>query len=217
MQPNNIRVATNNRIVYKSIQKAIREKDEIYAYKVADFRRRTYEGDPKAGQKAYEYEMLKYYSGANDTLNYLIRSVYYYDNNFMTVSVDSIKRKDSLTMTELFKKAAPQQIDSTKKTIRKTIAFSPSTQYYNRELNSAASAFSKMTNEPLYLQKAIKWAIRANDFFEHYNSYNTLAQLYYKAGKKEEAIRAQEKAIEIKKKMGFDTKDLEKELAGMRK
>lgn len=215
-QPGNIRIATNNRIVYKSIQKAIREKNETYAYKVADFSRRTYEGDPKAGQKAYENEMLKYYLGIKDTLNYLIRSVYYYDNNFMTISVDSIKRRDSLSMAVMFNKATPQQIDSIKRIVRKTIAFSPSTQYYNRELYSAASIIYKMSNDKLYLQKAIMWAKKANEFYEHYNSFNTLAQLYYKAGQKEEAIQAQEKAIALKKKMGFDTKDLEKELLDIR-
>ena len=60
------------------------------------------------------------------------------------------------------------------------------------------------------------WAKKANEFYEHYNSFNTLAQLYYKAGQKEEAIQAQEKAIALKKKMGFDTKDLEKELLDIR-
>lgn len=214
-QPNNIKIATNNRIVFKSMQKAIRAKDEEYAYKVADFRRRTYDGDPKGGQKAYEYEMLRYYLETNDTLNYLIRSMYYYDNNFMTISVDSIKRKDSLIIQAQLKATSNNPSDSANKTTRKIVSFTPTTQYYNRELNIAATAFYQMSNEPIYLAKAVKWAIRANEFYNHYISLNTLAKLYYKTGQKTEALKTQTKAIELKKKMGFDTKEFEKELADM--
>jgi hypothetical protein len=44
---------------------------------------------------------------------------------------------------------------------------------------------------------------------------NTHALLLYKAGKKEDAILWKKKAIEQKKKMGFDTRSLEKELSEM--
>jgi hypothetical protein len=88
-------------------------------------------------------------------------------------------------------------------------------QDYNRELITGASAVLEMTEEPLYLKKAISWAIRANEFTEQYISLNVLAKIYYKNGEKSKAIETQKKAIEVKKRNGFKTDDLEKELAKM--
>ncbi|MBC7872809.1 MAG: thioredoxin family protein [Ferruginibacter sp.] len=210
-----VRVAVNYRIVYKSMRKAIHEKNVSYAYRVADFRRRTYVNNLGGGQKAYDFEMINYYRETNDTLNYFIRSVNYYDQYFMTVTVDSVKKRDSLTLKMLLAmEPAPQPAQNG--VSRKTVKYSPVVQYYNRELNNAAFVFYEMTNDPLYLAKAIQWSARANEFFEHYISLNTHALLLYKAGKKEEALAWQSKAIELKKKRGFDTKNLEKELSGMK-
>jgi len=97
------------------------------------------------------------------------------------------------------------------------IRYSPMVQYYNRELNKAALAFYEMTSDPLYLARAIKWSARANEFFEHYISLNTYALLLYATGKKEDALIWQDKAIQDKKKRGYDAKILEKELSGMKK
>lgn len=208
------RISTNAMIVYKSMNKAISEKNEDYAYQVSDFRKRTYDPDKRAGQKAADKEMIRYYLETKDTLNYLIRSVYFYDNYFMTIKVDSIKAKDSVNMKIQFDKAPI--INSENGTRQKMVPYSPITQYYNRELNNAASAFYEMTNEPLYIAKAIKWSERANEFYEYHISMNTHALLLYKAGKKEEALLWKKKAIENKKKMGYDTKSLEKELSEMK-
>jgi len=214
--PLNERISINGRIVHKSMTKAVREKNERYAYRVSDFRKFTYNPDYRAGQQAADYEMIQYYLSTKDTLNYLIRSVYFYDNYYMTISVDSIKRKDSLSFTmmaEKQKKEQPVQAGVN----QRTITFTPTTQHYARELNNAASSFYDLSGDPLYLAKAIQWSERANQFHVHYITMNTYALLLYKAGKKEEAMIWQNKAIENKKKMGYDTKKLEKELDDMKK
>lgn len=208
------RIATNALIVYKSLNKAISQKDESFAYQVADFRKRTYNNDIKGGQQAWEKEMIRYYLETNDTLNYLIRSVYFYDNHFMTIKVDSIKKKDSINRVAQLDKA--KIVPGENGSYRQIISYSPITQYYNRELNNAATSFYEMTNDPLYITKALKWSERANEFFENHISMNTHALLLYKAGKKEEAILWKKEAIEKKKKMGYDTKTLEKELSEMK-
>ncbi|MBL7749044.1 MAG: DUF255 domain-containing protein [Chitinophagaceae bacterium] len=214
--PLNERISINGRIVHKSMNKAAREKNERYAYRVSDFRKFTYNPDYRAGQKAADYEMIQYYLETKDTLNYLIRSVYFYDNYYMTISVDSIKRKDSLSfvmMVEKQKKEQPVQ-DGVN---QRTITFTPTTQHYARELNNAANNFYDLSGDPLYLAKAIQWSERANQFHDHYTTMNTYALLLYKVGKKEEAIAWEKKAIKNKKTMGYDTKRLEKELDDMEK
>lgn len=210
------RISINFFIVYKSMNKAIRKKNETYAYRVSAYRKYTYDNDQRGGQKASDDQMIRYYLETKDTLNYLIRSVYYYDNYYMTISVDSIKKKDSLsyaTMHEKQKKETPPQNG----VHQQTFTFTPTTQYYGRELNNAASSFYDLTSDPLYIAKAIKWSERATQFFDNYIFMNTHAQLLYKAGKKEDAVTWQNKAIDAKKKAGYDTKKLDKELAEMKK
>jgi tetratricopeptide (TPR) repeat protein len=205
----------NNRIVNKSMQKAIREKNKAFAYKVADFRRRTYGNNARAGQMAYSHEMIGYYFETKDTLSYLKHAVSYYDNYYMTVSIDSVKSKDSLEMKMMFAKQIPA-VSSGNGTFRTIIKYAPVSQSYNIELDNAARSFYLMTNEPIYISEALSWAARANEFFEKYTSLNTFALLLYKSGRKEEAIIWQNKAISLKKKMGFDATSLEKELAEMK-
>jgi Thioredoxin-like len=212
-----VRVGINNRIIYKSMQKAIREKNESYAYRIAAFTRRTYDNNLQAGQKAYDSKLIDYYRQTNDTINYLIRSVYYYDNYYMTVSVDSIKRKDSLNMKSLFEKQiAMSEKNRNTVTNKKVIQYAPIVQNFTRDLNNAAFSFYQMTNDPLHLAKALQWSVRANEFSESYEAMDTHAHLLYKTGKKQEAIEWESRAIALKKKRGFDTKNLDKELSDMK-
>ncbi|HMK24904.1 MAG TPA: DUF255 domain-containing protein [Chitinophagaceae bacterium] len=211
-----VRVGINNRIGYKSMQKAIREKNEKYAYRVAAFSRGTFSSNITGGERAFESKMMDYYQGINDTLAYFIRSINYYDNYFMSVSVDSVKRRDSITMKMIFAKpSSPKPVQNG--AFQQIVKYSPIVQYFNRELNRAALAFYEMTDDPLYLARAIKWSARANEFFEHYISLNTHALLLYATGKKEDALVWQDKAIQDKKKRGYDTKNLERELSDMKK
>ena len=210
------RVSTNNRIVYKSMQKAIREKNEAYAYKVAEFRKRTYEKNVESGQAAHDREMINYYRDTKDTVNCLIRLVYFYDKYYMQVSVDSIKRKDSSNLKALFaKEHATSSKDSSGR--RKTVSYAALTQKYTRDLSNAALTFYQMTNDPLHLAKALQWSKRANEFSDSYEALDVHAKLLYKTGKKDEAIEWKSRAIALKKKRGFDTKILEKELQDWKK
>ena len=211
-----MRIGINNRIGYKSLQKAIHEKNEAYAYQVASFVRSTYSSNPQFGQKAFDSKMVDYYKGVDDTLKYIQRAIAYYDNYYMTIAVDSIKKQDSLNMRKLVKEApftSEKKGDSVIQ--RRTIKYTKIVQFYNRELNNAAFSFYELTTDPIQLSKALQWSARANEFIQTYTSMNTQAQLLFKTGKKEEAVEWQNKAIAMKKKLGFDTKSLEKELLDM--
>lgn len=211
------RISINRKIGYKSMQKAIREKNEKYAYRVASFIKYTYDNTRQQdGQKAFDIKMIDYYREIKDTLNYMVRSVNYYDNYYMTIDVDSIKRKDSVNMKLLFEKQVPSSLPNGSTMVRKTISYSPAVQVFNRELNNAAMSFYELTNDPLYLAKALQWSTRANQFYDSYASMDTHAHLLYKTGKKQEAIEWQIKAITLYKKQGFDSKNLEKVLAEMK-
>jgi tetratricopeptide (TPR) repeat protein len=191
-----VRIGVNNSIGYKSLQKAIREKNEAYAYRVASFIKSTYTGNSQAGQKSYDLKMIDYYRA---------------------VSLDSIKKKDSLNMKALFmKQNAESTTSGNLTTTRRVIKYSPITQMFTRDLNNAAYSFYEMTNDPMLLAKALQWSLKANEFSENYNAMDTHAHLLYKTGKVEEAIVWENKAISLKKKQGFDAKSFEKELLDMK-
>jgi hypothetical protein len=164
---------------------------------------------------ASAHDMIDYYLETKDTLGYLNNSVSYYDNYYMTVSIDSVKRKDSVEMKMMLTKQIPV-VTSGDGTFRPAIKYAPVSQSYNNDLDNAARNFYLMTNDSGYISKALSWAVRANEFFEKYTSLNTFALLLFKSGRKEEAIIWENKAILLKKMQGFDAIGLEKELDAMK-
>lgn len=205
------RINSNNRIIYKSMKKAIEEKNESFANRVATFARNTNDNNTQAGMKAYEMNMLNYYRETNDTINYLVRAIYYYDNYFMIANPDSIKRKDSLRLNSL-SLTLPKDAMITKK----VITYSPMSQTFTRELNNGAWSFYKMTSDLLLLKKALHWAKRANEFFDSPEAMDTYARLLYKTGSLQEAIDWETKAIDLRKKQGYNTKEYETILENMK-
>ena len=207
-----------NRIANRSLQKAIAEKDEAFALRIALFSKNIYPKDPGKAAKAYDSRLLDYYNGVNDTTHYLQQATVYYDKYYMNISVDSIRRKDTSNMNQLAKKQVPtleKKGDSLVKRIQ--IRYSPETQFLSNQLDNAARKFLELTKDPFYLVKALNWSTKAVELYDSYTAENTHALLLYKNGKKEEAIAWQEKAITLKKSRGLDTKELEKELADMKK
>src|SRR5262245_5395859 len=130
------RISINRRIGYKSMQKAINEKNIQYANQVASFIRSTYDNNTETGKKAYESKMLEFYRETNDTANYLTSAVYYFDTYFMTSSVDSIKLKDKIYTDSQIEKQPI--INDSQKIVKRTIIYSPNAQMFTRELNNGA-------------------------------------------------------------------------------
>jgi Protein of unknown function, DUF255 len=215
--PSTERAKINSSIGYKSIQKAISLKDEAYANRIAKFIKNTYTSNQIAGQKVFDYKLLEYYKGVNDTTLFFTHAVLYYDKYFMTITPDSIKKADSLRLRSMIPKLSEmEEVQEKRKgdtiTYSKSIAFSQSTQTYANILKDAAEDFFLLTDNPVLLHKAILWVKKANEFYESYTAFNILGNLYLKTGQKTEAYEAKQKALLLKKKAGFDTKDLEIEL-----
>ena len=212
-----VRMGINNRIIYKSMRKAIRERKPEYAFRVASFARGTHAENAQSGNKAYDSNILDYYRETHDTLNYLVRVINYYDSYYMTVRVDSIKKKDSLNRAILLaKQDGEKQIKGDSPIYTKNITYSPVTQIFTRSLNEGAWTIYTWTNDPFYVKKALQWAARANEFFENPEAIDTYARLLYKTGNSNEAIQQESKAIELKKKRGYKTTEFEIVLANMK-
>jgi len=194
------------------MKKAIEEKNESLAYRVATFARNTNDRNTQAGIKAFDMNMLNYYRETNDTINYLARAIYYYDRYYMIVNADSVKRIDSLRQNPQSLTVAGDAMIT-----KKMITYAPIGQTFTRELNNGAWSFYKMTSDLLHLKKALQWAKRANDFYDSPEAMDTYARLLYRTGSLQEAIDWETKAIDLRKKQGYNTKEYETILESMRK
>ena len=194
------RVSINGRINSKSKNKAIAEKDRSYAERVASYTASTYT-DRTQARRAYDKNMIDYYKGVQDTSTYLIKTALFYDEYFMNINVDSVKKVDSIRLREMFAAAQPNpntvQSNGSGTIARATVQFNPSTQYFTNELNTAAWAVYTYTHDADYNAKALSWAKRANEFIENPGAMDTYARLLYRTGNKEEAISWEEKAIKL--------------------
>lgn len=226
----------NYRINYKSLNKAIEEKNIGYAYQVAAFRQNTFNTDkPEEGPKANMQVMLTYYKGVNDTINYMRNVFSFYERYYMNVKPDDIRKEDSLAQLKMLKTTSsviPPEIlaqipDSIRKKLnmnlraqgpqRKMIQFSPRGQYYAIALNEGAWDVYSFSKNQAYLNKALLLAKRGMEFYESAEIIDTYARLLYRTGNKAEAIAWEEKAVQLKLKMRFSAATFETVLAKMKK
>lgn len=207
--PSPARSAINHSIIYKSLQKAIKEHDEHFALRTASFARGTYITNYTAGAKAYEQNMLRYYDEIKDTATYFRKAIAYYDRYFMSVNPDSVRKSDSVYVKRMLQSqpvATIRQGDSIIK--RRSVAIVPGTSRFSNELNTGASHFYELTNNSYLLSIATEWSKRSLSFFETPEAYETYAKLLYKQSHKQEAIEAMNKAITLQNKRKLPTKNL---------
>jgi len=210
--PLNDRIEINRRIIFKTREKAIREKDWILAMRVADFSQ-DINGNHQEGLKAKTYHLMEYYWGTGDTTSFLRTATNYYDNYYMTVSADSIKRTDSLQLSAMMK----NRLAGAKDGSRVVFSFMRTAQYYCQELNNGAWRVYTLTDQPEHLEKALHWAAHANNFCEFPQAMDTYARLLYKQQKdRGQAIRIEEKAIALSKKYGLSPQAFEDVLEKMK-
>lgn len=212
------RIVINNRIIGKSMNKAVNEKNKAFAYRVASFNKSTYNNNIQAGEKAFDKTILDFLYETKDTINYLTRAVNFYDKYYMTVSVDTISKQDSLRRNKMFATVKGDTVSRTDSTmrIRKSITFSPQTQTFTQALNTGAWNFYKMSSDTTLLNKALQWVERAVEFYESAEATDTYARLLYKTGKKEDAVFWELKTIGLKQKMGYPIVEFEAVLNKMK-
>ena len=205
-------------IANKSMRKAIAEKNEAYALRIADFAKTMYPKDIDKSNKTYNGFLIDYYEGVNNTAKFLQLASEYYDTYYMPIPVDSVKKADTANLNKLAQKQQGTKIKQGDSTvvIRKQIMYTSESGKFSSVLTGAARKFLELTDNADYLSRALKWSQKAIAFNETFTAMNVYALLLYKTNNKQEAISWQEKAIALKKKMGYDTKSLEKELSEMK-
>lgn len=85
------------------------------------------------------------------------------------------------------------------------------------QLNDYAWGYYQMVNTQVDLEQALLWATRAIELLPSPANLDTQAHLFYKLGRKKDAISAQKRAIKLAKHEGGNTVELEKVLKDIKK
>lgn len=198
--PQGERGLINSRISSRSMGKAIRNKDLPYARALATSRMRS-NSNPRRGQEIYMEDVLLYYKGVKDTANFVSTGRSYADQYLMTVTVDSIHRRDSLMIAATL--TATRKADTiaySKDSVRvlTTVRGGATTIYYSVRLNDIAWQIYCTREDDYYLNKALDYAKRAIEINNFTPALiDTYARLLYKIGSKKEAIVWEEKAADL--------------------
>jgi tetratricopeptide (TPR) repeat protein len=197
------------------MQSAIKHKNINRAYVASSFARNVWGKNYIAGSKAEEYEMLYYYKSVKDTSRYFQRASSYYDNYYMKVSADSIKKmtstRNELNLEQAKKKAEAAskiKLDSIAKAGGKIISvlrdtftvrtrISTGNSYASTLNNIAYEFYSTGTKNLTHLSKALIWSKRSIELEPKSEYYDTLAHIYYAMKIYNEANATQKTAVEI--------------------
>ena len=215
-------LAINREIIFKSRQAAVEEKSLPKAVEAAKFARLSHT-DKNAGENAYNYSMMEFYRHSRDTAAFLKAAVVYYDRFLKKYSADSIKKQDSIRMAALarrqFNRPAQDTVGRPAKFTRTTtFRYRAQANHYSQILNNGARSVYLMTQNPVYLKKALQWSVYANRFFETPYVLDTWARLVFKVDKNVDlAIQLEEKAIAILKKQGYSADKHEEVVNKMKK
>jgi tetratricopeptide (TPR) repeat protein len=198
---------------------AIANKNISRAMAAANFTRSTWASNPIEGQKNWNFKIMQYYIGVKDTTKYLQQASVFYEQYYMRLTVDSVRKRDSLNYLTAKKNAreiSRTTINDT--TIRRSFSFSYSKDSYATELNNAAWTFYQMAvNKNDYLFKAMLWSRRALELSAKPAFYDTYAHLLYRLKFFDEAESMQRKAIDLGKTDKIDTKLFQEEYEKIRK
>jgi hypothetical protein len=213
------RISMNNATITNTMNSAIANKSTSRAMAAANFTRSTWTANPVEGQKNWNLKMMQYYKGVKDTTNYLQLASGFYEQYYMRLTVDSIRKRDSLNYVNVKNNAreiARQNINDS--TVRREFSFSYTKDSYATELNNAAWTFYQMAvNKNDYLLKAMMWSKRSIELCAKPAFYDTYAHLLYRLKFFDEAESMQRKAIELGKADRIDTNLFHEEFEKIRK
>ena len=213
------RTSINNGIIANTMASAIANKNIARAYAAASFTRGTWTTDYREGQKNYSLKLLQYYTGVKDTITYLREAVIFYDQYYMNISIDSLKNRDQQKM-ETAKRTAKEKSEKVNSNgvVTSSFSFVYAPNISATELNNAAWAFYKSgTQDGTYLTKAMLWSKRSIELNPVAGYYDTLAHLLYQLAFYAEAESTQQKAIELAKGEKRNVKQMEEELAKIKR
>ena len=210
---------------------AIRTKNLNQAKAVGNYLKEL--AGPIYGPKNYTSTLLSYYKGVGDTTNFIKEAITFYDENYMTLTAETIKKMQQKYLhSEILKTlpfSTPTVVKSDNDSIEiaaigvknKTISISSipvgNDNLYANILNNIAWDFYKTGTKNInYLTKAMIWSRRSIELYQSANYYDTLAHILYRLTYLNEAIKIQELAISQAKIQKIPFATMQEELKKMK-
>lgn len=214
VEPSAVRIAINNTIVENTLSRAVAAKNEQLANSAAGYSERCWgKNHREEGNKNWNAVMMEYYIGVKDTVSYLQKASYFYNDYYMNISVDSLKKKDSINLAARNKAAASRtKLSDTTVNRTETYSYTSFKDSYATILNNAAWRFYLMAGDKTdYLLKAMLWSRRSIEVTPKASFYDTYAHILYKLKLFDEAESMERKAVELGKAEKFDVKVYQEE------
>lgn len=213
------RIAMNSATIANTLNSAIKDKNFSRAMEAANFTSSTWTDNPLEGQKNWNLKLIQYYKGINDTTKYLQQASQFYEQYYMRLTVDSVRRRDSLNyVTARNYSRETGRVTTNDTTKRRTYSFFYAKDSYASELNDAAWTFYEMAvNKNEYLLKAMLWSRRSLELSPKAVFYDTYAHLLYRLKFFDEAESMQRKAIELGENEKIDTRIMKEQYEKIKK
>ncbi|WP_026350919.1 hypothetical protein [Dyadobacter beijingensis] len=218
------KVAFNNGIIGNTLRKAVETKNSQLAHQAGYYTQQTYHENYQLGMLQYRRNVLWYYQQVKDTASYFGECRQFIEQNYMLMTVDSLKRMDEAALQKSLAAQTPFGPAGEKQAVR----FAPPSQQFHHELNDHAWRYYLWNNQPRDLERALMWSKRSMEWHEELRKdknhlplgnpayMDTYAHLLYKLGRKNEAIEWQTKAVEAQKVSGMSWVSMEKDLNEMK-
>ncbi len=184
------RVDINQRIIKKSTDIAIANRDVTYMRRIVQFARLTCNTE-KDKLYAERTVLMNYYLHIGDTARYMEIAAAFNDD-YAAAASKQAGIKTTNDSTHAIDPELPERLRqlNTAKAVSVPVR-SPQAIY----LNSAASYFYRIDREKKYLQRAVNWAAQSVALYPDYMNRHTYALLLYRLGNREQAIEMERLAI----------------------
>ncbi|RZJ80434.1 MAG: hypothetical protein EOO47_07605 [Flavobacterium sp.] len=236
-EPLQKRIDINNAIIQNTLNNAVKSKNIRQAQAAANIARSSNGNNYEIANKNAANNMLYYFKTVKDTANYIRSAIQYYDAYYMSISADWIKKLEAKQRQIAFDRSKPTQTNGKKivsrekldslikanpnaiRTETRMVSSNVGVSYnsYANELNNAAGRmYETGTKNINHLLKAVTWSTRSNELNPISSHHDTLAHLFYRLGYLEQAIKAQETAINKAKIEGRPFEEFQETLKKMK-
>lgn len=211
-------VTINRKVVKKTMNLAVINKDPDLAVRAAFFSSGMLANPTKFRKEKEQYKMMtEYFYKIRDTIKYLETAAIFLNNYYLPMSIDSLKQAYINRDKEREKREGSETI-FVNGASKDNMAYYGEFDLIASVLNHHAWEFYMMTKDPVYLKMALSWAKRALEFNSNPYRMDTFAQLLYVTGDRKGGISAEKDALKEYKKQNLNSKipKIEKVLDNMK-
>lgn len=211
------RIEINNMIVSKTLRHAVATKNIQLATQLGMFVWNINNtASANARRQKYDGLWFSYYQGAKDTANAIKVGLHYFSTYYMSVSLDSIRRRDSMQLEKALAGSTRDTImEGNKQRITRSAKVTPVGQHYASMLSLGARTLYLLDSRRANTTTILAFAEKATSFYASPEAYEIYAKMMYLEGQKAKALSVQAECIRLSEKTGISTPRYQSTLAQM--